>query len=133
MPDIEKSPEFVTVGLDGRRSKLTLSHHEAVASTREALKNFAIRKSDLEKEFIQSNAEKASERKPEKLKAQEVVSVDLETKTFEVKGGKSRIGIVEATTIKKGREDAPFEVVVTVGTKLDLEVLDNIAKAIKAK
>jgi CRISPR-associated protein Csb1 len=133
VPDIENPREFVTVSVDGKRSALTLSHEEAVSFTRETLKHFAIRDTDLEKEFIQSSAEKASEGKPEKLRGQEVVSVDVEAKTFKVKGRESQIGIIEETAIKKGRTDASFEDVVKVGAKLDVEVSANTAKVIKAK
>jgi CRISPR-associated protein Csb1 len=133
VPDIKKPREFVAVGLDGKRSEVTLTHNDAIAFTREALKHFAIRTSDLEREFIQPNAGKASEGKADKLKGQEVVSVDVDAKIFKVKGRESQIGATEETTIKKGRTDALFEDVVKVGAKLDVEVLNDIARAIKAK
>jgi CRISPR-associated protein Csb1 len=133
VPDNKKVREFVTVGLDGKRSELALGHDEALAFAREALKHFPIRNSDLEKEFIQSSAEKASEGKAEKLKGLEILSVDPEAKVFTVKGRESHIQITEETVIKKGKVDASFEDIVKVGAKLDAEVLNNIAKAIKGK
>lgn len=131
--DIDKSREFVVVGVDGKRTELTLNHKDALAYTREALKHFGIRKTDLEKEFVQSSAEKASGGKPEKLKKQEVVSADADAKTFSVKGRELQISVSDETTIKKGKADAAFDEVVNVGAILDVDVLHNIAKVIKAK
>lgn len=131
VPDIDKPREFVVVGVDGTRTELTLNHKEAIDYTREALEQFDIRKTDLEKEFIQSSAEKASEGKPEKLRKQEVVSVDA--KTFKVKGRETQIGVTDETSIKMGKADAAFDVVVKVGATLDIDVLNNVAKVIKGK
>lgn len=133
VPDTDKPREFVVVGVDGKRTELILNDKDALAYTREALKQFDIRKADLEKEFIQSSAEKASEGKPEKLKKQEVVSVDVDAKTFKVKGREVQIGITDETTIKKGKVDAAFDDVVKVGATLDIDVLNNVAKVIKGK
>lgn len=133
VPDIDKPRMFVTVGVDGTSSKLTLSHDEALAFTRETLKHFVTRKTDLQKEFIQSSAEKASKGKLDKLKGQEVVFVDVGAKLFKVKNRDSQIEIMTETKIKKGRADARFEDVVQLGAKLDVDVLNNIARTIKGK
>ncbi|XZE22236.1 type I-G CRISPR-associated RAMP protein Csb1/Cas7g [Pirellulaceae bacterium SH449] len=133
VPDIDNPREFVVVGVDGKRIELTLNHEEALAYTREALEHFDIRKTELEKEFILSNAEKASEAKPEKLRKQEVVWVDADVKTFTVKGSETQIGTTVETTIKKGKADAAFGDVVKVGALLDIDVLNNVAKVIKGK
>jgi CRISPR-associated protein Csb1 len=133
VPDIDKPREFVVVGVDGKRTDLTLNHEDTLTYTRAALKHFNIRKTELEKEFVPSSAEKASEGKPEKLKKQEVVSVDADAKTFSVKGRETQIGITDETSIKRGRTDGTFEDVVKVGATLDIDVLNNVAKVIKGK
>ncbi|MBX3452704.1 MAG: type I-U CRISPR-associated protein Cas7 [Planctomycetaceae bacterium] len=133
VPNIDKPREFVVVGEDGKRTELILNHNDTLAYTREALKYFNIRRTDLEKEFIQSSAEKAMEGKPEKLKGQEVVSVDADAKTFKIKGRETQISVTDETTIKKGKTDATFEDVVKIEAKLDVEVLNNIAKVIRSK
>lgn len=133
VPDIDNPREFVVVGVDGKRIELTLSHEETLSYTRDALKHFDIRKTELEKEFILSNAEKASEAKPVKFRKQEVVWVDADAKTFTVKGSETQIGTNDETTIKKGKADAAFGDVVIVGALLDIDVLNNVAKVIKGK
>lgn len=133
VPDLDKPREFVVVGADGQRIDLKLNHEDAVAYTRGSLKQFEIRTTDLEKDFLPSSAEKASEGKPEKLKKQEVVSVDVAAKTFRVKGREAQIGITAETTIKKGKADATFDDIVKVGAILDVDVLNSVAKVIKGK
>lgn len=133
VPDLDKSREFIVVGADGIREVFALDHNQAVKYAREAMKNFGIRTSDLEKEFIQSNAERASERKPEKIKDAEVTSVDIAKKAFKIKGNDAELKICEDTLIKRGKTDVAFEEGVKVGAKLALEVLNDVVKSIKLK
>lgn len=133
VPNIDKPREFVVVGSDGKRTDFSLSHEEALKYAQDAKDKFSVRTTDLEKEFLQSSAEKASEGKAEKLKRQDVASVDTESKTFTVKGREKPISITEETSIKKGRSDAKFEEVVIVGATLEIEVLNHVAKSIKGK
>ena len=127
VPDIDKAREFVLVGVDGKRTELPLSHEDALAYARDAPKHFDIRKTELEKEFVPSIAEKASEGKPEKLKKQEVLWLDADARTFCVKGREAKIGTTDGTTIKKGKADATFEDVVVVGATLDIDVVNKLA------
>jgi hypothetical protein len=121
------------VGLDGSRDDITLSHDDAIKYTRDAVRKFGIKSSDLEKEFNTALADKASAVKPEKLKKQKVVSVNSDAKTFKVAGRDAQISITDETSIKKGRTDAAFEDVITVDAELEIEVLNNVAKSIKGK
>jgi CRISPR-associated protein Csb1 len=133
VPDTDKPQDLVTVGVDGKRVTLSLSHQQAVAFAREAMSKVKIRSTELEKEFNQSSAEKASEGKPEKIKKADVVAVDAVSRTFKVKGRDEQIVVNEDTVFKKGKTDAMFADVVTVGTALDIEVVSNVAKTVKAK
>jgi len=71
------------------------------------------------KEFDATIAEKASEAKAEKLNGAEIVSVDAAGKKFKVKHKKKELEVSTNadTAIKKGKEPAAFEVVVTPGAK----------------
>lgn len=133
VPDSDKPREVKLVSIDGCRDDVTLSHKAALEYTREAVRKFGIKSSDLEKEFSTALADKASEVKPEKLKKQKVVSVDVGAKAFKVAGRDAQIATTAETSIKKGRADAAFEDLVIVGSELEIEVLNNIAKSLKGK
>lgn len=133
VPDSEKKCEYQLVGTDGKRETLSLDHMQVVSYARESVKPIGIRTHDLEKEFSQASAEKANEGKPEKIKAAEVVTVDFEKKSFKIKGRESALIVSDSTSVKKGRTDLPFDNVVKIGATLDIEVLANIAKSIKAR
>jgi CRISPR-associated protein Csb1 len=133
VPDLDKTPKLVVVGSDGKPDAFALDHHQAITFCREAMRNFGIRTNDLEKEFIQSSAERARERKPEKIKDAEVTSVDAERRVFKIKGNDTEFKISDDTTIKKGKTDLTFEEGVQAGKKLSLEVLNGAVKSIKLK
>jgi len=133
VPDIRKLREFTVVGADGQPEVFKLDHKQAIDYAREAMQKFGIRTSDLEKEFIQSSAEKASEDKPEKIKDAEVTSIDVTKRIFKIKGKDAELKISEDTSIKKGRSDVSFEEGIKVGAKLTLEVLNEVVKSIKLK
>lgn len=133
VPDLNNPLEIKTVGLDGLRTDFSLSHDKAVEYAREAVKQFGVKSTDLEKEFNTALADKASEEKPEKLKKQKVIAVDVAAKSFKIASRDVQIGISEETTIKKGRTDSAFEDVVLVGAELDIEVFNNRAVSIKGK
>lgn len=133
VPDPNKAGAMDVVGSDGKRDELELSHDDALAYALDARGNFSVRTTDLEKEFIQSSAEKASEGAPEKLKKQVVAWVDLLAKTFQVKGRAMQINVTDETSIKKGKVDAAFEDVVTLGASVDIELVNNVARSVKGK
>lgn len=133
VPNLDKPHEFVVVGVDGKRDPFALDHKHAINFAREAVEKFGIRTSDLEKEFSQSSAEKASQGKPEKIKSAEVVSVDSEKKSFKIKGRDAELKINDEASIKKGRKDSTFEEVVRIGTTIEIEVVADVVKSIKAK
>jgi CRISPR-associated protein Csb1 len=134
VPDPDKGRDTKLVNLDGTRSDVALKHDEVVQFTRLAAKAFGIGKDRVE-QFDATLAEKASEAKPEKMKG-EVVSVDMEGRKFKLKVAKGKeveLGVTENTAITKGKETAAFEVAVTVGAKLDLEILNGAIISLKAK
>lgn len=135
VPDIDKPREFKLVNLDGTRSDFVLSHEDALKYALEAMEKFGINATERAKEFDATLAEKASEAKPENLKGAEVVTVDAAGKKFKVKHKKKELEVKTNanTAIKKGKEPAEFEAVVTPGAKLDLEVLDGVAVSITGK
>lgn len=134
VPEVEKPREFKIVNLDGTRPDVAISHEEALTYARLAAKEFRIGK-DREERFDASLAEKAGEAKPEKLKG-EVVSVDVAAKKLKLKAGRGKeveIAANDATAIIKGKDTVTFEVAVTVGAVLNLEVLNGVAVSITAK
>ncbi len=60
---------------------------------------------------------------------------DVASKKFriKVKGKESEVTANADTAIKKGKEQAEFDAVVSVGAKLELEVLNGVAVTITAK
>lgn len=134
VPDADKSKECKLVNLDGTRPDFVLAHSDAVGYAREAMTKFGIQP-NKEQPFDVSMAEKASEAKAEKMNGAEVLSVDAVTKKFKVKvkQKESEVSTNVETVIKKGKDQADFEAVVTVGAKLNLEVLNGVAISITAK
>jgi len=134
VPDIGKPRESKLVNLDGTRPDFVLSHEEVVRYAREAKKQFGVQP-DKEHPFDVSLAEKAGEAKPEKVKGAQVVSVDAANKKFKlkVKGKEIEVATNADTKIKKAKQPATFEAVITVGAKLELEVLNGVAVTITAK
>ena len=134
VPDCKKPRQFQVVNLDGTRSDIVITHDNAVAYARSAMKEFGI-SPNREERFNANLAEKAAESKPEKLKG-EVVSVDRAGRTFKLKAGRSRdaeIAVHDSTVIKKGKEPTTFDEAVAVGATLNVEVLNSVAVAITAK
>src|SRR5262249_20322671 len=90
---------------------------------------------DKEHPFDVSIAEKAGEGKPEKVKGALVVSVDADNQKFriKVKGAETEVTTNAETTITKDKHPVTFDAVISVGAKLDLEVLNGVAVTIKVK
>jgi CRISPR-associated protein Csb1 len=134
VPNINKPRKFELVNLDGARPSFVLSHEDAIKYAREAMKQFGIQ-ADKEHPFDATLAEKASEAKPEKVKGAQVVSVDAVNKKFKikVKGKETEVATNADTTITKAKEPATFEAVITIGAKLELELLEGVAVTINAK
>lgn len=134
VPNADAPKEFKLVNLDGTRPDFALSHADAVEYAREAMTKFGIQ-SSKEQPFNASIAEKASEVKPERMNGAEVMSVDADGSKFKVKFKQKDFEISrrEDTAVKKGKDQAEFEAVVTVGAKLNLEVLNGVAISITAK
>jgi CRISPR-associated protein Csb1 len=134
VPDIDKPPESKLVNLDGTRPDFALSHENTIKYAREAMKQFGVQPGK-EHPFDSTIAEKASEAKPDKVRGAEVVSVDVADKKFKIKarGKESEVTTNADTAIKKGKVPADFDAVVTIGSKLDLEVLNGVAMTIAAK
>jgi CRISPR-associated protein Csb1 len=135
VPDTTNPREFKLVNLDGTRPDFALSHGDAIDYARDAKKEFGIDTSERAKEFDVTLAEKASEAKPEKLSGAEVLSVDATEKRFKIKFKKKELEVSAnpETKILKDKEPAAFEVVVTPGAKLNLELLQGVAITITAK
>jgi CRISPR-associated protein Csb1 len=134
VPDGRTPRDFKVVNLDGTRSNIEIAHNDAVAYARSAMNEFGIGP-NREERFDASLAEKAAEAKPDKLKG-DVVSVDMAGRTFKLKVGRGKeaeVIVNDATVIKKGKEPATFDEVVTVGATVKAEVLNNIAVAIDTK
>ena len=135
VPDADKPRETKVVNLDGTRVDVTFSHEEVVRYTRLAAKEFGIAKG-REERFNVSLAEKAGEAKVDKLKAALVVSVDAVAKKFRLKVGRKEHDVsADAQTVitNTAKEPAAFDVVVTKGAKLDVDVLNGLALAITPK
>ena len=134
VPDTDKPKEFKLVNLDGTRPDFDLSHSDAVGYARAAMTTFGIHP-NKEQPFDAAIAEKASEAKPEKINGAEVLSVDYASKKFtiKVKQGESEVSTSGDTEIKKGKDQAEFETVVTVGAKVNLKVLNGVAVSITTK
>jgi len=134
VPDVDKPREFKLVNFDGTRPDFVLSHPDAVGYAREALKEFKIQP-NKEQPFDAAVAEKASEGKAEKMNGAEVLSVDADSKKFKVKVKQREFEVSTNadTVIKKGKDQAEFETVVTIGAKVNLEVLNGVAVSITAK
>jgi CRISPR-associated protein Csb1 len=135
VPDTTNPREFKRVNLDGTRPDFALSHRDAIDYAREAKKEFRIDTSERAKEFDVTLAEKASEAKPEKLNGAEVLSVDAAEKRFKIKFKKKELEVSAnpETKILKDKDPAAFEVVVTPGAKLNLELLQGVAITITTK
>lgn len=122
------------MNLDGTRPDFVLLHSEAVDYARQAMTKFGI-EANKEQPFDAAIAEKASEAKPEKMNAAEVLSVDAATKKFRIKfrQKEAEVTTIADTVIKKGKDQAEFGSVVAVGAKVNLEILNGVAVSITAK
>ncbi|MBI2806677.1 MAG: type I-U CRISPR-associated protein Cas7 [Planctomycetes bacterium] len=136
VPDHDQPRQFKVVNSDGSRLDISLAHPEAQTYAAAAAAAFGVGKDD-EQPFDAAIAEKAAE-KPDKVKG-DVVSVDATARTLTLKTGRGKdikeVGIVTTDTTKfqKGKEDATFETVVTVGAKLDVEVVSGAAVKVAGK
>jgi CRISPR-associated protein Csb1 len=134
VPDCDKPCDFKVVNADGTRSEIVVDHADAIAYARSAKNEFGV-SPNREESFDASLAEKAAEAKVEKRKG-EVVAADLVGKTFKLKvnrGAEVEVVVNDSTVVKKGKEPATFDDVVTVGARLSVDVLNGIAVAITAK
>jgi len=132
VPDIEKPRSFKVVNLDGSRQDAIVLHEEAKSFATLAAKAFVIGGNRAER-FDATLAEKAAEGKPEKLKG-EVVSLDATTNSFKLKlakGGESVVTTNSTTKFLKGKDDADFDTVISVGAKLDVKIIADVAIIVK--
>ncbi|MEZ6140896.1 MAG: hypothetical protein R3B84_10025 [Zavarzinella sp.] len=54
-------------------------------------------------------------------------------KSFKVASHDTAISVNDETSFKKGRLDSTFEELVVVGTELDIEIINHLAKLVKGK
>lgn len=137
VPDIDTPAEFLIVGTDGTRVGLDLTHPVALEYATLARAAFAVEQ-DSEQPF---DAQLAAGAKggEERLKGAEVIAFDAATKSIRVRSGKGKdvkdveIATSPETQFKKGKQDADFASVVTVGAKLDVSLAAGVATNVTGK
>ena len=134
VPDADTPSEIKLVNSKGIRTTIELTDPEVLTFAQTASKAFQVAEGRAEP-FSAALAAKAAEGKPEKVKG-EIVSVEVEQKTFVVRDSKKKdieIKTTESTKFTSGKDEGTFEGVVLPQAKVDIEVLSGVAVSVSGK